>query len=163
MKLHATLLKATAVGALGGLLFGFDTAVIAGTTHSLTLRFGLTPRQLGLTVAMALIGTIIGAMSAGIPGQRWGGRETLRVLAIFYVLSALGCAFAANWPMLLIARFIGGLGIGGSSCLGPPSISAIAPPKLRRRPVGPVSDQYRARNFTRVFLQLCDWQLRFGR
>src|ERR1700675_3753340 len=75
MKLNSTLLKATAVGALGGLLFGFDTAVIAGTTHSLTLRFGLTPRQLGLTVAMALIGTIIGAMSAGTPGRAGGGGE----------------------------------------------------------------------------------------
>jgi MFS transporter, SP family, arabinose:H+ symporter len=136
MKLNSTLLKATAVGALGGLLFGFDTAVIAGTTHSLTLKFGLTPRQLGLTVAMALIGTIIGAMSAGIPGQHWGGRETLRVLAIFYVLSALGCAFAANWPMLLIARFIGGLGIGGSSVLGPVYIAELAPARLRGRLVG---------------------------
>jgi MFS transporter, SP family, arabinose:H+ symporter len=136
MKLNSTLLKATAVGALGGLLFGFDTAVIAGTTHSLTLKFGLTPRQLGLTVAMALIGTIIGAMSAGIPGQRWGGRETLRVLAIFYVLSALGCAFATNWPILLIARFIGGLGIGGSSVLGPVYIAELAPARLRGRLVG---------------------------
>ena len=136
MKLNSTLLKATAVGALGGLLFGFDTAVIAGTTHSLTLKFGLTPRQLGLTVAMALIGTIIGAMSAGIPGQRWGGRETLRVLAIFYVLSALGCAFAVSWPMLLIARFIGGLGIGGSSVLGPVYIAELAPAGSRGRLVG---------------------------
>jgi SP family arabinose:H+ symporter-like MFS transporter len=136
MKLNSTLLKATAVGALGGLLFGFDTAVIAGTTHSLTLKFGLTPRQLGLTVAMALVGTIIGAMSAGIPGQRWGARETLRVLAVFYVLSALGCAFAVNWPMLLIARFIGGLGIGGSSVLGPVYIAELAPARLRGRLVG---------------------------
>ena len=136
MKLTSTLLKATAVGALGGLLFGFDTAVIAGTTHSLTLRFGLTPRQLGLTVAMALIGTIIGAMSAGVPGQRWGARETLRALAIFYVLSSLGCAFALNWPMLLAARFIGGLGIGGSSVLGPVYIAELAPAKMRGRLVG---------------------------
>src|SRR5450432_945187 len=136
MKLNSTLLKASGVGALGGLLFGFDTAVIAGTTHSLTLTYGLSPRQLGLTVAMALIGTIIGAMSAGIPGQRWGGRETLRVLAVFYVLSALGCAFAANWPMLLIARFLGGLGIGGSSVLGPVYIAELAPARLRGRLVG---------------------------
>jgi sugar porter (SP) family MFS transporter len=136
MKLNSTLLKATGVGALGGLLFGFDTAVIAGTTHSLTQTYGLSPKQLGLTVAMALIGTIIGAMSAGIPGQRWGGRETLRVLAIFYVLSALGCAFAANWHMLLVARFIGGLGIGGSSVLGPVYIAELAPARLRGRLVG---------------------------
>jgi SP family arabinose:H+ symporter-like MFS transporter len=136
MKLNSTLLKATAVGALGGLLFGFDTAVIAGTTHSLTLTYNLTPRKLGFTVAVALIGTIIGAMSAGIPGQRWGGRETLRILAIFYVLSALGCAFAADWPMLLLARFLGGLGIGGSSVLGPVYIAELAPAKLRGRLVG---------------------------
>jgi SP family arabinose:H+ symporter-like MFS transporter len=124
------------VGALGGLLFGFDTAVIAGTTHSLKAIYSLSPRELGLTVAMALIGTIIGAMSAGIPGQKWGGRETLRILAVFYVLSALGCAFAWNWYALLAARFIGGLGIGGSSVLGPVYIAELAPAKLRGRLVG---------------------------
>ena len=128
--------KATVVGALGGLLFGFDTAVIAGTTHSLTAVYGLSPSQLGLTVAMALVGTIVGAMSAGIPGQKWGGRETLRVLAVFYVLSALGCAFAWNWYALLAARFIGGLGIGGSSVLGPVYIAELAPAKMRGRLVG---------------------------
>jgi SP family arabinose:H+ symporter-like MFS transporter len=134
--LNTSLAKATLVGALGGLLFGFDTAVIAGTTHSLTLVYGLSPRSLGLTVAMALIGTIIGAMSAGIPGQKWGGRETLRILAIFYVISALGCAFAWNWYVLLAARFIGGLGIGGSSVLGPVYIAELAPAKMRGRLVG---------------------------
>src|SRR5258706_14499759 len=136
MKLSPNLLKATVVGALGGLLFGFDTAVIAGTTHSLTLRYGLSPRQLGLTVSMALIGTVIGAMSAGIPGQKYGARETLRVLAVFYVLSALGCAFAWNWHALLLARFLGGLGIGGSSVLGPVYIAELAPAKIRGRLVG---------------------------
>jgi SP family arabinose:H+ symporter-like MFS transporter len=85
---------------------------------------------------MALIGTIVGAMSAGIPGQKWGGRETLRLLAVFYVLSALGCAFAWNWYVLLVARFIGGLGIGGSSVLGPVYIAELAPAKLRGRLVG---------------------------
>lgn len=85
---------------------------------------------------MALIGTIIGAMSAGIPGQKWGGRETLRVLAVFYVLSALGCAFAWNWYILLAARFLGGLGIGGSSVLGPVYIAELAPAKIRGRLVG---------------------------
>ncbi len=136
MKLNPNLLKATAVGALGGLLFGFDTAVIAGTTHSLTLAYALTPRQLGVTVAMALIGTVIGAMSAGIPGQKYGARETLRVLAVFYVLSALGCAFAWSWDTLLLARFLGGLGIGGSSVLGPVYIAELAPPRIRGRLVG---------------------------
>jgi MFS transporter, SP family, arabinose:H+ symporter len=133
---NANLAKATAVGALGGLLFGFDTAVISGTTHALTIEYGLSPKALGITVAMALLGTIIGAMSAGLPGQKWGGRETLRVLAVFYVLSALGCAFAWNWDSLLVARFIGGLGIGGSSVLGPVYIAELAPAKIRGRLVG---------------------------
>jgi MFS family permease len=134
--MNANLAKATAVGALGGLLFGFDTAVISGTTHSLTIAYGLSPRELGITVAMALVGTVIGAMSAGVPGQKWGGRETLRVLAVFYVISALGCAFAWNWDALLVARFIGGLGIGGSSVLGPVYIAELAPAKTRGRLVG---------------------------
>jgi len=133
---NANLAKATAVGALGGLLFGFDTAVISGTTHALTIAYGLSPKALGITVAMALIGTIIGAMGAGLPGQKWGGRETLRVLAVFYVISALGCAFAWNWDSLLVARFIGGLGIGGSSVLGPVYIAELAPAKIRGRLVG---------------------------
>src|SRR6202043_1638630 len=136
MKLNPNLLKATVVGALGGLLFGFDTAVIAGTTHALTHTYTLTPRQLGLTVSMALIGTVIGAMSACIPGKRYGARQTLRVLAVFYVLSALGCAFAWNWDILLLARFLGGLGIGGSSVLGPVYIAELAPAKIRGRLVG---------------------------
>jgi sugar porter (SP) family MFS transporter len=134
--MNANLAKATAVGALGGLLFGFDTAVISGTTHSLTIAYGLSPKALGITVAMALLGTVTGAMSAGIPGQKWGGRETLRVLAVFYVISALGCAFAWNWHALLVARFIGGLGIGGSSVLGPVYIAELAPAKTRGRLVG---------------------------
>jgi sugar porter (SP) family MFS transporter len=134
--MNANLTRAAVVGALGGLLFGFDTAVISGTTHSLTIAYGLSSRELGVTVAMALLGTIVGAMSAGIPGQKWGGRETLRVLAIFYVVSALGCAFAWNWHALLVARFIGGLAIGGSSVLGPVYIAELAPAKLRGRLVG---------------------------
>ena len=136
VKLTGPLLKATIVGALGGLLFGFDTAVISGTTTSLTLKYGLTPWTLGVTVFMALGGTVIGAMFAGIPGQKWGARETLRVLAAFYVISALGCAFAWSWEVLLVARFIGGLGIGGSSVLGPVYIAELAPARLRGRLVG---------------------------
>jgi MFS transporter, SP family, arabinose:H+ symporter len=136
MKLNSNLLKATVVGALGGLLFGFDTAVIAGTTDSLRTLYALTPYQMGVTVSMALVGTVIGAMFAGLPGQKYGARETLRVLAVFYVLSALGCAFAWSWPVLLVARFLGGLGIGGSSVLGPVYIAELAPARIRGRLVG---------------------------
>jgi sugar porter (SP) family MFS transporter len=136
MKMNRYLFKGTAVGALGGLLFGFDTAVIAGATHQLTQVYSLTPSQLGITVAIALVGTVIGAMSAGAIGQKFGGRDTLRVLAVLYVISALGSGLAWSWPVLLVARFIGGLGIGGSSVLGPVYIAELAPAKWRGRLVG---------------------------
>ena len=136
MTLSSSLLKSTVVAALGGLLFGFDTAVIAGTTAALTTKFDLTPNGLGLTVASALVGTILGAMLAGIPGDRYGRRDSLRILAIFYLVSALGCALAWDWYSLVFFRFIGGLGIGGSSVLGPMYIAEIAPAKWRGRLVG---------------------------
>jgi SP family arabinose:H+ symporter-like MFS transporter len=136
MTLNAYLIKGSIVAALGGLLFGFDTAVIAGTTHALTETYHLSPRSLGLTVAAALIGTILGAMFAGVPGDRWGRRDSLRVMAVLYLVSALGCAFAWDWYSLVVFRFIGGLGIGGSSVLGPMYIAEIAPAKWRGRLVG---------------------------
>jgi SP family arabinose:H+ symporter-like MFS transporter len=124
------------VGALGGLLFGFDTAVIAGTTQQLQDVFHLTPTTLGLTVFIGLVGTVIGAMGSGVLGQKIGGREALRIMAILYTISAVGCAFAWDWNVLMVARFIGGLGIGGSSVLGPVYIAELAPAKWRGRMVG---------------------------
>ena len=91
MKMTGYLLKSTIVGALGGLLFGFDTAVIAGTTQQLTTVYSLTSFTLGLTVFIGLAGTVMGAMSAGVLGQRIGGREALRIMAILYTISAFGC------------------------------------------------------------------------
>ena len=136
MALNPTLLKSTGVASLGGLLFGFDTAVISGTTRSLADVYHLSPALLGATVTSALVGTIFGSMLAGIPGDRLGRRDSLRILAILYLVSALGCAFAWNWTTLVIFRFIGGLGIGGSSVLGPMYIAELAPAKLRGRLVG---------------------------
>ena len=136
MKLNKYLIKSTVVAALGGLLFGFDTAVIAGTTHGLSEQYHLSPGLLGMTVAIALWGAIVGAMSAGIPGERFGRRNSLRVLALLYLVSALGCAFAWGWYPLVFFRFLGGLGIGGSSVLGPMYIAEIAPAKWRGRLVG---------------------------
>jgi len=136
MKLNSYLLKSTVVAALGGLLFGFDTAVIAGTIGALRVTFQLSPWSLGFTVFSALFGTVLGAMLAGIPGDRYGRRGSLRLMALLYLVSALGCAFAWNWPSLVGARFIGGLGIGGSSVLGPMYIAEIAPAKWRGRLVG---------------------------
>jgi MFS transporter, SP family, arabinose:H+ symporter len=135
-KLNLLLIRSIIVGALGGLLFGFDTAVIAGTTQQLTQVFSLTPNELGFTVSIALLGTIIGAMFSGILGDRLGGRESLRILAACYVISALGCAFSWSWTSLLVFRFIGGLGIGGSSVLGPVYIAEIAPARWRGMLVG---------------------------
>ena len=124
------------MAALGGLLFGFDTAVISGATGALTTTYALSHATLGQTVAVALYCTIIGAMFGGIPGDRYGRRASLRITGILYLLSALGCAFAFNLYAFVLARFIGGLGIGASSVLGPMYIAEIAPPKHRGRLVG---------------------------
>jgi MFS transporter, SP family, arabinose:H+ symporter len=134
--LNPALVKSTFVAGLGGLLFGFDTAVIAGTTHLLTIQFELSPASLGLTVAVALWGTIVGAMLAGIPGDRYGRRDSLRGLAILFFVSALGCAISWNWLSFVTSRFVAGLAIGGSSVLGPMYIAEIAPAKWRGRLVG---------------------------
>jgi len=136
MKLNGYLAKSTIVAALGGLLFGFDTAVISGTTSALTQTYQLSPFLLGVTVFSALLGTVLGAMLAGFPGERFGRRDSLRVMAVLYLISGLGCAFAWNWHALVLFRFIGGLGVGGSSVLGPMYIAEIAPAKLRGRLVG---------------------------
>lgn len=135
-RLTALLIKSTAVAALGGLLFGFDTAVIAGSTSDLKYAFHLSPASLGLTVAIALWGTVAGAISAGVPGDRYGRRDSLRGLAVLYFVSALGCGLAWNWYALVSFRFIEGLAIGGSSVLGPMYIAEIAPAKWRGRLVG---------------------------
>jgi sugar porter (SP) family MFS transporter len=136
MTLNANLRRSTAVAALGGLLFGFDTAVIAGTTRGLTEAFGLTPSSLGLTVSIALWGTIVGAATAGLVGDRWGRRAGLRLMGLLYLVSSLGCAFAWSWTSLVVFRFVGGLGIGGSSVLAPMYIAEISPARERGRLVG---------------------------
>lgn len=136
MKLNPSLARSTVVAALGGLLFGFDTAVISGTTSALRAVYHLSPALLGATVASALLGTVFGALLAGFPGERYGRRDSLRIMGILYLVSALGCAWAWNWDSLVAFRFIGGLGIGGSSVLGPMYIAEIAPAKWRGRLVG---------------------------
>jgi SP family arabinose:H+ symporter-like MFS transporter len=136
MALNSVLLRSTVVAALGGLLFGFDTVVISGTTQALTDLFHLTPLALGVTVSSALAGTILGSMLAGIPGDVYGRRDSLRILAVLYLVSAIGCGLAWNWTALVAFRVIGGLAIGGSSVLGPMYIAEIAPAKYRGRLVG---------------------------
>jgi sugar porter (SP) family MFS transporter len=133
MRPNSKLMKATLTGALGGLLFGFDTVVIAGAIDALVRLYGLSPQNKGFTVAIGLVGTVIGALGAGQVGQRLGSRETLRLTALLYVASALGCGLAWNWPSFLVFRCIGGLGIGASSVLGPVYIAELAPAKWRGR------------------------------
>ncbi len=136
MRPNLNLMKATLTGALGGLLFGFDTVVISGAIDALVRLYHLSPQGKGWTVAIALIGTVAGALGAGQAGQKLGGRETLRITAVLYVISAVGSALAWNWPVLMVFRFIGGLGIGASSVLGPVYIAELAPARWRGRLVG---------------------------
>jgi sugar porter (SP) family MFS transporter len=136
MRPNIPLMKATLTGALGGLLFGFDTIVISGVIDTLVRLYGLSPRQMGLTVAIGLVGTVVGSLGAGVVGQKLGGREALRLTAVLYVVSAIGCGLAWNWPAFMVFRFVGGLGIGASSVLGPVYIAELSPAKWRGRLVG---------------------------
>jgi len=133
MKLSGTLMRSALVAGLGGLLFGFDTAVISGTTEWLKATFVLTDFLLGFTVASALIGTIIGSIAVGKPADAVGRRRILFLLAILFFLSAIGCALALNWEMFLAFRFIGGLAVGGASVLSPLYIAEISPARYRGR------------------------------
>jgi len=119
------------VAALGSLLFGFDTAVISGTTESLRQVFALTDNLLGLTVSSALIGTLFGAFLVGRPADWWGRKPVLAGLAFVFVVASLGCAMAWNWYALLAFRWLGGVAVGGASVVSPLYITEIAPPKRR--------------------------------
>lgn len=128
-----TVIHGAVVAALGGLLFGFDTAVISGTTDSLKLQFHLDSFWLGFTVAVALIGTVIGSIAIGRPADRFGRKRSLFLLAVLYFISAVGCALATSWSTLLVARFIGGLAIGAASVVAPMYIAEISPSQWRGR------------------------------
>lgn len=118
---------------LAGLLFGFDTVVISGVTESVALVFGLEKGsfQYGFFVSSALIGTLIGALVAGVPGDRYGSRDTLKIVGFMYLVSALGCALSWTVESLYLFRLICGLAIGASSVLAPVYISEIAPAERR--------------------------------
>lgn len=128
--------ESIATAALAGLLFGFDTAVVAGVTADWRVVFNLDDAALGLTVSAAIWGTLAGAVCAGLPGDRYGARNVLRVLAGFYVASAVVAACSWGLGPLIAARFVTGLAIGGSSVLAPVYIAEIAPPARRGRLVG---------------------------
>ncbi|GAB3996456.1 sugar porter family MFS transporter [Spirosoma daeguense] len=117
--------------ALGGFLFGFDTAVISGVEQSIQSLWQLDVWQHGLTVSIALIGTVIGSLVGGIPAERLGRKRTLFWIAILYLVASLGTALGTSWGSFLIFRFLGGLGVGASSVAAPMYITEISPPQSR--------------------------------
>lgn len=125
------LLLSAVVAALGSFLFGFDTAVISGTTDALRRVFGLNDNLLGFTVSSALLGTMAGSLFAGRPADWWGRRKLLSLLAVLFVIAALGCSLAWNWHVLLFSRWLGGVAVGAASVVCPMYITEIAPPKQR--------------------------------
>jgi sugar porter (SP) family MFS transporter len=128
--------KVVIIASLAGILFGFDTAVIAGITHALRDIFSLSPAGVGAAVSAALWGTLLGALIAGRPGDRYGSRDVLRVVGLLYVISALGCALAWNIASFVVCRFVAGLAIGASSVMAPVYLAEIAPAKRRGAQVG---------------------------
>ncbi|HPG40062.1 MAG TPA: sugar porter family MFS transporter [bacterium] len=133
MKGKSFVISCTLVAALGGFLFGFDTAVISGTTAALKQVYSLNDFWLGFTVAIALIGTVIGSIAVGKPGDLYGRKRVLIILAVFYTVSAVGSALAWDWYSFLFFRFLGGLGVGGSSVMAPMYIAEISPARMRGR------------------------------
>lgn len=117
--------------ALGGFLFGFDTAVISGAERDIQILWQLSDLSHGLAVAIALYGTVIGALFAGIPADKLGRKTSLLWIGLFYLVSALGSSLAPDAVSFMFFRFIGGLGVGASSVVAPMYISEIAPAKRR--------------------------------
>jgi sugar porter (SP) family MFS transporter len=124
------------IAALGGFLFGFETAVISGAEKTIQQLWSLTPFWQGFTVASSLIGTVLGSLIAGIPAQRFGRKKVLIAIALMYLLSAAGCALSSGWFLFVTFRFIGGVAVGASSVVGPMYISEISPAHLRGRLAG---------------------------
>lgn len=119
--------------ALGGFLFGFDTAVISGVEKSIQQLFNLSPFWHGLTISSALIGTIVGALVAGRPADKYGRKPILFIIAFLFAFSAIGSALSNSLASFIVYRFIGGIGVGASSVVAPMYISEISPARLRGR------------------------------
>ena len=121
------------VAALGGFLFGFDTAVISGAEQDVQKLWGLSDLTHGLAVAMALYGTVVGSLVAGYPSEIIGRKKTLIMVGMLYLISALGSALAPEVYSFMAFRFLGGLGVGVASVTAPMYISEISPAKFRGR------------------------------
>lgn len=130
------LLMCAVIAALGGFLFGFDTVVISGAEQTIQSLWGLSATVHGLTISMALWGTVIGSLFGGWPTEKVGRKKTLIGIGFLYLVGAVWSGLAAGVYSLMIARFIGGIGIGISTVVAPLYISEIAPPKIRGRLTG---------------------------
>lgn len=133
LKINFTLITATIVAALGGLLFGFDTIVISGCQTQLKTLFQLDSFQQGFMTASAIIGTVIGALFVARPGDSYGRRDSLKVAGALYIICAVGCALAWGFWPLITFRIIGGIAVGASSVLGPLYLAEISPAQWRGR------------------------------
>src|SRR5258707_15142237 len=122
--------------ALAGFLFGFDTVVISGAEKTIQSLWGLSPGLHGIAMASALYGTVVGSLIGSWPTDRFGRKATLLWIGVLYLVGAIGSAVANNLFLFIVARFIGGLGIGISTVAAPLYISEIAPPRLRGRLAG---------------------------
>jgi len=122
--------------ALAGFLFGFDTVVISGAEKTIQTLWGLSPELHGIAMASALYGTVVGSLLGGWPADRFGRKATLLWIGILYFVGAVGSGLAPNVATFIVARVIGGLGIGISTVVAPMYISEIAPPKHRGRLAG---------------------------
>ena len=131
MKVSAKVLFIALVAALGGILFGYDTAVISGTTEVVKMQFGLTTGGEGWYVGCALIGSIIGVLVAGMLSDFLGRKKTMLISALLFSISAIGCALSADFTQLVIYRMIGGFGIGIVSIVSPVYISEVSPAEVR--------------------------------
>lgn len=128
-----TAFRNSIVAALGGFLFGFDTAVISGVEKSIQTLWSLNEVEHGFTVASALLGTVIGALVAGIPAEKWGRKRVLQIIGLLYLATSIITALTDSWHMFVLFRFLGGIGVGASSVVGPMYISEISPAHRRGR------------------------------
>lgn len=136
MEQHTTsnaAIRSAIVAALGGFLFGFDTAVISGVETDIQKLWSLDKFWHGFTVASALFGTVMGAAFAGRPSETYGRRKVLQGIGLLYLLTSLGAALTSTWWVFVAFRFLGGIGVGASSVVGPMYISEISPAHSRGR------------------------------
>jgi sugar porter (SP) family MFS transporter len=133
MSNSGTAIRNSLVAALGGFLFGFDTAVISGVEKSIQELWSLSDFWHGFTVSSALFGTVIGSLIAGAPAEKYGRKKMLQAIGVLYLLTSLATALTSTWEIFVVFRFLGGIGVGASSVVGPMYISEISPAASRGR------------------------------